>query len=284
MVYGKLTCLQKPQKKVHSLEDLPKSRSKRRKVNHTWTPTSKMCVKGELDEYHHEVEDKVTGEIVVQKGGVPHDVWVKRAAQAVKSAKPYQEKVINAMINRNLMNAIPERYVKEEDLKDVLDWSKPDPGLKYGLVPDKTGTYERVGSRVYKPVDGVGKLLVRVGDKEDGKGFNVREQKCDEEADDEESDDEESDDEDLSIRDIRKEERGQEARPEDIIEEIGAENPLILNSATPELPDNKEHNQEVHPDDRPGEQPTPRNDNQGLGSGDEEFFSADEIFSDTEMS
>ncbi|KAL8848168.1 MAG: hypothetical protein Q9221_006813 [Calogaya cf. arnoldii] len=42
-----------------------------------------MCVHEELDEHHYEAEDRDTGEVTVQEGGIPKDIRLKRAKHAV---------------------------------------------------------------------------------------------------------------------------------------------------------------------------------------------------------
>ncbi|KAL8796629.1 MAG: hypothetical protein Q9195_001019 [Heterodermia aff. obscurata] len=108
------------------------------------------------------------GELVRQAG----EIDTKTQEEGVKDDKAYMHNDVRRVNRFRSIAKIHRRdgsgteKLKDDEISDVLDWTKPDVGATYHLVPDlKHGNYVPVDgdSKLWKPVHGRGPTLERVG-------------------------------------------------------------------------------------------------------------------------
>lgn len=49
----------------------------------------------------------------------------------------------------------------DDELTDILDWSRDDNGATFGLIEDPEGTYVRTAKHTFTPINGKGAVLER---------------------------------------------------------------------------------------------------------------------------
>ncbi|KAH0544484.1 hypothetical protein FGG08_001382 [Glutinoglossum americanum] len=140
----------------HSSEDITDSDSEDDELDDDKDMLGIPKMEEEADEIGSDMEETVTADekVIRQKGGrASKDVEASvRADPRLNTLNKRRDKRFGSLINRTYVDGLPDKDLRDDELKYIVDFKKAERGARWALIPDENGDLVKLGDRIYREI------------------------------------------------------------------------------------------------------------------------------------